>query len=234
VQYTIILKEQINGNNMAIEKQKHIFLYALFITLIVFNLGIFMGYMLESSRISKINSLSVDAELEIMDQIAQKESLSLLNLDCNSLVKENIKFGDQIFQEAMQIKKYEDANRISSDIIFQHKRFDLLRTLFWMNSIEIKQKCNSDYHNVVYLYKYNSPSLEQKSKQNFFSNLLQEIKQKEGDKIMLIPIAADNNISSVDLIVQKYNITDLPTILIDEKVKITNVNSTQEVEKYLN
>ncbi len=217
-----------------IKNQKYIFLYALIITFVVFNLGIFMGYMLESSRLDKINTLYSNAELELFDQMTQKEALGVLNLDCNTLVNENIKFGDQIFQEALQIQKYEQANRINNDIIFQHKRFDLLRTLFWMNSVKIKQNCNSNYHNVVYFYKYNSPSIAQNSKQKFFSNLLQQVKQKEGDKVMLIPIAGDNNIPSVSILMDKYNITEFPTILVDEKTKFTDIKNADEIENILN
>jgi len=216
-----------------IKNQKMIFLYALIITLVVFNLGIFMGYMLESSRLDKINILYSNAELELFDQMAQKESLGALNINCKTLVEENIKFGDKVFQEALQIQKYEEANRISGDIIFQHKRFDLLRTLFWMNSIKIKQSCNSDYHNVVYFYKYNDPSIDQESKQKFFSNLLEQIKTKEGEKVMLIPIAGDNNIPSINILINQFNITDFPTILIDEKTKLTDIKNTSELENFL-
>lgn len=189
--------------------------------------------MLESSRISKINSLYLDAETEILDQITQKNALEMLNLDCDLLVQENIKFGDRIFQEALKIQKYEKANRINNEIIFQHKRFDILRTLFWMNSLRIKEQCNSSYHNVVYFYKYNNPTIEQESKQDFFSNLLKEIKEKRGNDVMLIPIAADNDLPSVNLLVEKYDINELPTILIDENVKITEVKDIEDVEKYL-
>lgn len=213
--------------------QKKTFLYALIVTLFIFNLGIFFGYMLENSRTNDINKLYVDAEMELLDQITQKDALGTLNLSCDALVSENIKFGDRIFAEALQIQKYEDANRITSEIVLQHKRFDLLRAIFWINSIEIKQKCNSSYHNVVYLYKYNDPSIEQESKQKFFSNLLVQMKQDMGDRVMLIPIAADNNISSIDLFVKKQDITQLPTILIDENIKITDVSSIQDIEKYL-
>ena len=216
-----------------IKNQKYIFLYALIITFVVFNLGIFMGYMLESSRLDKINTLYSNAELELFDQMAQKESLNVLDIGCNTLVEENIKFGDKIFQEALQIQKYEDANRISGDIIFQHKRFDLLRTLFWMNSIKIKQNCNSDYHNVVYFYKYNNPSIEQESKQKFFSNLLEQVKQKGGDKVMLIPIAGDNDIPSINIIIDKFDITEFPTILVDEKIKLTDIKNASELENIL-
>lgn len=216
-----------------IKNQKYVFLYALILTFFVFNFGIFMGYMLESSRIDKINNMYIEAETELLDQIAQKDAMETLNLNCESLVEENVKFGDKIFEEALLIQRYEDANRINDNIIFQHKRFDLLRALFWINSIKIKQKCNPDYHNVVYFYQYNNPSLEQGSKQKFFSKLLQELKQEKGGKIMLIPIAADNDIPSINLLSQKYNIEELPSILIDENTKLTEVEKREDIEKYL-
>jgi hypothetical protein len=214
--------------------QKYFFLFALIITLLVFNLGIFMGYMLENSRVAKINQLSLDSQMELLDQMTQKNAINLLNPDCKTLIEENTKFGDKIFREAQQISKYEEANELGKEIITQHKRFDLLRALFWMNSIEIKQKCNSDYHNVIYFYQYNSPSIEQKSKQAFFSNILAEIKEAQGSNMMLIPISADNDITSINLLISKYNITEFPSVLIDEKVLITEINSSSEIEKYLN
>ncbi len=216
-----------------IKNQKYIFLYALILTFFVFNFGIFMGYLLESSRIDKINSLYIDAEMELLDQMAQRDSFEVLDLDCTSLTEENTKFGDKIFEEALLIQRYEDANRLSEEITSQHKRFDLLRTIFWINSIKIKQKCNPSYHTVVYLYKYNNPSLEEASKQRFFSNLLRDIKESNGGKMMLIPIAADNDIPSMNLLLKKYNITELPVILIDENIKIIDVKDRDDIEKYL-
>ena len=214
--------------------QKFIFLYALVASLIIFNIGIFMGYMLESSRIEEINKMYANTEMKILDQIMQGNSMAVLELNCDSLIKENINFGYEIFEEAQLIQKYEDANIMSDEIISQHKRYDLLRALFWINSVKIKDKCNSDYHTVVYFYQYNEPAIEQKARQRFLSNMLSEIKEKYGEKIMLIPISADNDIPSINLLVEKYNITELPTILVDEEFKITDADSKEDVEKYLN
>jgi hypothetical protein len=216
-----------------IKNQKYIFLYALILTILVFNFGIFMGYMLEASRIDKINTLYLETETELLDQMTQKDAMEVLDLNCDMLVKENIKFGDKIFEEALLIQKYEEANRINDNIVSQHKRFDLLRALFWTNSIKISQKCNPDYHNIVYFYKYNNPSIEQESRQKFFSNLLRELKEEKGDEIMLIPIAADNDIPSINLLVQKYGIEELPAIIIDETTKLTEIENRTSIEKYL-
>ena len=216
-----------------IKNQKYIFLYALVLTFIIFNFGIFMGYMLESSRIDKINKLYLEAEMELLDQRIQKDAMEIIDFDCDALVEENIKFADKIYEEALLIQRYENANRINKNIIFEHKRYDLLRTLFWINSMRIKEKCNSDYHNLVYFYKYNNPSIEQKSKQRFFSKLLFQIKEKFGSNVMLIPIAGDNDISSINLLLDKYKIEELPVILIDEKFLIYDLESMEDIEKYL-
>lgn len=216
-----------------IKRQKYIFLYALILTFVVFNIGIFFGYMLESSRVGKINKIFLEAEMELIDQRIQKDALETVGLNCEDLINENIKFGDRIYQEAQIIGRYEEANQFNQDIIFQHKRFDLLRTLFWMNSVRIKETCNSTYNNVVYFYQYNEPSIEKRSKQRFFSTLLGQIKEKYGGEVMLIPISGDNNISSVDLLMKRYNITELPTILINEEFKINEISSKEDVEKFL-
>jgi len=215
--------------------QKYAFLYALIITLIIFNIGIYLGYKLEAARIEKIDKFYLEAEMLLLDQRIQKEAFDIIDLDCGKTVEANIEFADKIFEEALKIKKFEDANRINNAIISEHKRYDLLRTLFWINSIKIKQKCNSKYHNLVYFYKYNDPGIEQKAKQAFFSKLLLEIKEKQGGNVMLIPIAADNDLPSIDLLMEKYNvdIRELPVILIDEKVKITEVERIEDIEKYL-
>jgi len=197
-------------------------------------MGIFMGYKLESSRINKIEDMYLESEMELLDQRIQKDMFDIVDLNCELALEENIKFADKIYEEALIIKRYEDANKINSDIRFQHRRFDILRTLFWINSIRIKEKCNSDYHNIVYFYQYNDPSIEQTSKQKFFSNLLGELKNKMGNKIMLIPIAGDNEIASINLLLEAYDVEELPTILIDENIKITNLENIEDIEKYLN
>lgn len=213
--------------------QKYIFLQALIITLVVFNVGIFLGYKLESSRVDKINNWYIESDLDVIDQKIQNDLFDFIEPDCDLITEKNIEFADKIYADALKINEYENANRISNEIVLQHKRFDLLRTIFWINSIKIKNRCNSDYHIVVYFYQYNNPSIEQKAKQKFFSNLLAEVKQEKGNSIMLIPIAGDNNLPSVDLLLEEYDIKEFPTILIDESAKISEVNDINDVLKYL-
>jgi len=216
------------------KSQKHVFWQALVLTLIVFNFGIFLGFMLENSRVGKVNELYAESELSLLDVKIQSEIYSFVNINCDDAVKENIDFANRIYEEAKILDRYETSSRLTEGIKLQHKKYDLLRTLLWLNSIKIKQKCNASYYNLVYFYQYNAPSIEQKAKQTVFSRLLGELKEKHGNNVLLIPIAADNNISSVNVLLKTYNITTLPSVLIDEKTTAEGFLSREDIEKHLN
>ena len=104
----------------------------------------------------------------------------------------------------------------------------------WINNIETSQKCKENYSTVVYLYEYNSKDLAQKARQNVWSKILYDLKQKEGSKILLIPIAADSNLTSLSSLTNKFNITKYPVVVINEKDVIYNLSSVEELVKYLN
>jgi hypothetical protein len=209
---------------------KHVFWQALIVALIIFNFGIFLGYMLESSRVGKVKSLYADSELDLLDVRIQSDLFNFWpDLNCEDAIEKNVQFADRIYEEGKILDRLENAQRVTEGIKLQHKKYDLLRTLFWINSIKIKERCQADFVNVVYFYKYNDPSVNQKAMQNVFSNVLEDLKKEAGGGIMLIPIAADNNITSVDLLLKTYDIEKFPSILIDEEVKISELISAREL-----
>jgi hypothetical protein len=72
------------------------------------------------------------------------------------------------------------------------------------------------------------------AREGVFSKLLGELKDNYGNEILLIPIAVDNNVSSVKLILNNYNISEseLPVILINEKIKIRDIQTLEDLKKY--
>ncbi|MBM3233708.1 hypothetical protein FJZ19_01300 [Candidatus Pacearchaeota archaeon] len=217
------------------ESQKHVFWTALILSIFVFAGGIFLGFLLENYRTGKLDVVLAQSELDLLDVKIQNDLYSFSDINCSNVIQENINFADRIYEEAKMLDKYEQASRLSGTIILQHKKYDLLRTLFWINAIKLKQRCNASYHNVVYIYDYNNPRLDIKAKQIVFSRILSEIKQEKGKSVMLIPIAGDNNIYSVNILMNSFNISEqeLPVILIDEKIKIKEVENKEEIKKFL-
>jgi|SRR3989338_6322353 len=215
------------------QSQKHVFWEALLITILIFGIGVFIGVVIENWRTGKINYFYQESEVKLLDIRTQNEIYALGEFECKTAVEENSVFAGRIYEEAKTLERYETAQRLTERLMLEHKKYDVLRALLWINSIKIKKQCNASYYNVVYLYEYVEPSVDTKSKQAVFSRVLSELKQKKGGKIILIPLAGDNNLSSVSLLMNRYNVTEqeLPVVLIDEKIKIAELQKVEEIEK---
>jgi hypothetical protein len=212
---------------------KHVFWQAFLAAAIIFAFGIWMGFLLENYRTSKAGIMFSKDEVDLMDIRLQSELYKNhdLEVECTSAVEENMKFGDRIYEEGKIFDQQKKANELTEDIIYQHKKLDLLRVTFWLNSIYIKNKCNSTYHNVVYFYQFKNPEMDKKAEQGVVSEVLTNLKEKYGSNVVLIPLAADNNITSITLLREYYNVTYLPTILIDEEHKIQGTTSLKDIER---
>lgn len=220
---------------VAFKSQKHAFWQALVLTVIIFGAGILFGVWLESKRQAKIENLYVKSELELFDIKIQSDIFRNINVNCTTVKEENIKFANRIYEEARILDVYEGSSRLSDALKIQHKKYDLLRAQLWINSIYARKICNLSYHNVVYLYQYNEPSLDARAKQQTISKLLRELKEEKGDKVLLIPLSGDNDITSIDILEGEYNISksELPVVLIDEKIKLTDIRMLGNMSQML-
>ena len=62
--------------------------------------------------------------------------------------------------------------------------------------------------------------------------MLLDVKGAHGGDLLLIPIAGNLNISSVDLVLEAHGIEKLPAILVDEKSVIEGLVSVEDLEAY--
>jgi hypothetical protein len=217
-----------------LENKKRVFWEALLLTVVVFFFGLLIGIAYESGKTSEINEYYEQSEVSLMDIFVMNSMLSLDLNDCNVLTVSNLEFADKIYNEAILLEKYESAGKVSEEIKVVHKRYDLLRTFLWINDIKTSEKCEKEYSTVVYLYEYSSEDLAQKAMQNVWSNILSDLKEKEGSNILLLPIAADNDLTSLNSLIAGYNLTSYPVVIINERDIIYELSSVDELDKYIN
>lgn len=216
-----------------LKSQKHVFWEALLVTILIFGLGVFLGVILENWRANKVGEVSLESDLNLLDMRAQTSILTLEDVNCEEAIRKNIEFGDKIYGDAQQLERFESSNRLTDFIVSEHKKYDLLRTQFWINSLKIKEKCGSEeFHTLVYLYDYQSEDLTQKNKQEVFANYLEEVKVDYADSVVLIPIARNMDLNSVELLTKNYDI-DQTSILVDETLLITELDELDLIEEYL-
>lgn len=216
-----------------LENKKNVFWEALLLTVIVFIFGMLVGIAFEERNLGKINKYYANSEISLMDSITFNKILDEDKTTCKSFSEANVKFANRIYEEAIQLEKYEEAGKITEDIKLAHKKYDILRTILWANSIRALEKCNSSTSVIVYLYEYESEDLAKRATQNVWSKILFDLKQEEGNKIILIPIAVDNDLISLNAMIEKLEIKRFPSIIINNKIIISDLTSKQDIQKYL-
>lgn len=215
-----------------LRSERHVFWEALIIAVFIFSLGILLGVFLENWRKGNIEALYSESELKLLDLEIQSQILGFKDFSCENAIKENIEFGDRIFEEAILLQQLEESQTLTEALTMQHKKYDLLRTLFWINSIKIKERCKNPFHTVVYLYK-NAPDIDTRAKQNAFSKTLSELKDNVGNKIVLIPIAGNMNLTSTESLMKEYNIEKLPVVIVDEKYRVYEIEELPKIESLI-
>jgi hypothetical protein len=210
---------------------KHAFWQALVFTIVIFGLGFVLGFFLETYRADQVSFDVLNSEIDLLDEQLRNRVIDNFEIDCNIAIENTFEFADSIYYEALSLEKYDEAAKFSKQLKPIHKRYDLLRTMLWTESIDLRERCDREFHTIVYLYAYDSDDLEVEAEQLYLSNILLDLKEKYEKKVLLIPIAANLELSSVDLIKNKYKIEELPAIIIDEEVILYDIESFEELEE---
>ncbi len=216
-------------------KKAHIFWQAAVVASIIFWIGIFIGIGVEKSRVEKMENFYLDSQIDFFDFELASEITYFYNLDCSIVNEKSIEFADRIYAEALKLEKYDDSNKIDKEALSLHRKYDLLRTMLWKKIIESKKNCQNFSNTIIYFYKYVNPPLNTKALQNTMSNSLLDLKMKYNKKIILIPIAIDTNIESLNSLREVYGLEDkYPMIFVNEKFQITDLEGMENIEEYLN
>lgn len=215
-------------------KNKYVFLEALIITIFIFWMGILLGVSYEGGKLKTISQYYDKSELFLMDIMALKDSLEL-NDDCSNLVELTLNFADEIYEEALILEKYESSEKLQDEFRLAHSKYDLLRTLLWINSVKVSELCSKhNFSYVIYLYNLNPEDLVERAKNTVWSKILFDLKINVGSRIVLIPIAVNNNISSLNFMVSQFNITKYPVVIIDNKFVLNELDNSENLLSYLN
>lgn len=200
--------------------------------LLVFLIGIMIGVWLDNYRLSDIRSSISEADINWNDARLLNRQFEILGKDyCDLALKQNIIYNDRIYSEGREIEKKLDSNVFTPDIEQEWRRYNLLQVQFWLNSMELKEKCGFDYHNVVYLSRKKETNTNEEINNRVQSSIMLNLKEICGNKIMLIPLTTDLNLLVINSIKEQYNITNYPAMIIDEKVVFQDLTSLEKLNE---
>lgn len=211
-----------------------VYLKPAIITLFIFLIGVMIGIAIDNYRLSSARKSISESEIRWNDARLLNLHLEKLGKDyCNLSLEENLAYNDEIYQYGRKIEKTIDAMRFTPEIEQEWRRYVLLQTQFWFNSIELKEKCEFDYHNVVHISRKKNLTTDEEINNKLQNSILIDLKEKCGRKMMLVPLTADVDLMVIDSIIKRFNITQYPAIIIDEKFVLQGLTTMGELEKYV-
>jgi len=212
----------------------NIYFKTLLLTVFVFILGAIFGIWIDNYRLAEVRTVISQIDVSSNDARLLNLYFGRLGLlggeNCQLALDQNLIYNNKIYEEGLGIERAIEANKFTPELENEKQRYVLLQVQFWFNSIDLKAKCKFDYSNVVHLYEEKDISNEETAENELQSSILLELKQKCGNKIMLIPLETDLNLTVVDTITKQYNITKYPAIIINEETIFQGVTPLADLE----
>jgi hypothetical protein len=219
---------------MTSQNKVSIFLESIILTLLVLIIGFALGFYVESYRTNKIVDSYTNYEVEALDLKLQNYYYQIMDRSsCEEAISQNFIFADELYTTGLELEKFEESSQLSNDLEREKKRYVLLKTELWLNSILLKEKCDEPFDTVVYVYSGDPSNTGLVAEQKIISNVLKSVKENKGNEIVLLPIAGDLNLGAVDLQMKIYNINNYPSILINEEILLEGFHTVEEIESYL-
>ncbi|MAG38258.1 hypothetical protein CMI45_02645 [Candidatus Pacearchaeota archaeon] len=212
------------------KSSKKAFWHALVFTVVVFGVGLILGFFLEIRESDTIFTRLINSEINILDEELRTRIIEDFEVDCKTAKDSLFNFADKIYEDAQDLEQVDKDGRLKGLSVL-HKRYDALRTLLWLESRELSSKCEEEFHVITYLYEYNSDDVDVQGQQVFYSKMLFDLKLEKPDEIVLIPIAVDTGLDSVKLVSEVNNIFKYPVIIVDNDIKIYDIITLDELRE---
>lgn len=209
------------------------FFRAALLTTVIFLIGIFVGMWLDTLRLGDVQTMLQDITDDWND--ARMQSLYYQVFEetpgfCEASIEANLEFNERIYEEGVKIERYEAVNKFTPELLAEKKRYALLQLQFWINSINLRDNCDTNYTTLVYLHSKNeSFAIDQKLQ----SAVLLDAKERCGSDLMLIPLPADIGIETIELIKSNFDIDDFPAVIINETVALEGLQSESDLAPYV-
>jgi len=199
------------------------------ITVLIFGLGLVLGILLDDYRYKVVEDVNMEQEIKYLS--LQSQYLYLNSFDsynnCPVLSGALKNTVEDLSNSLSQVVASEEGKKISDarkNLIMRRYLLDNLR--YWLLAKESKDKCNLDIVPILYFYSSDCSSCPNQG------TILTYFKKLFGEQVLVFPINLDfrNQETMVDIVLEQFNITKYPTIVIDNK-KYEGVVMKEQLQK---
>lgn len=195
----------------------NIYVKAFFLSLGIFLIGLFVGINIENfirsdlvARASDIESSIQEIELEMLYFQGLNASYS-----CDFLNEIVRKTNNNLDSLSEKLANYPESNVLfgSSEVKAIKRKYTFLLIKDWLLQERIKVNCGTKSVSVLYFYK-----TENCDDCIIQGNILSSLKNSFKEKLMIFPLDVKVQLSMIEILMNRFNITSTPSLVIEEKV----------------
>jgi len=209
-----------------------LYFIAAVLTAVVFSTGIFIGWLLDSNRVTNVQSQIDDLAVNFQNLDLENSIYQIFSNEtfvCSIYTTKAESLSKQTDQLAEELNSFKEMNQFQlTKLDFFKKRYTLMNLGFWLQLVNLKKNC--DYNSTTILYFYTTKPCDDCAAQGI---VLDKLKRESPEKIMIFAIDSDLDLGVVNLLKTRYNITKVPTLVINEKNKIEGFVSQNKIEEFL-
>lgn len=188
------------------------YLITLMITAIIFISGIYFGSFLNKMKVSELQNMVSDLEEKRTEQELNLLLANYLpNRSCDIMNYEAEEMIPQINELARKVTFYEETKKFEEKDYEETKRNYMINLIkYWLYLENLKTNCDLNITTLIYFYSNRNCELCKDQ-----GIILDYMKNKHKNDLMIFALDTDVNLNSIKMIMRSYNITKLPSIVID-------------------
>ena len=179
------------------------------ILIFTFVLGVIVGFYTTRSRISELEAMYSELELNLRNFELQYLYTTTFNrsLSCSFLNLELTNILEDVDEFLRLLSTHQDGG---SDVADIEKKYMVLVVQHWLMTERIKKDCGRDIESVLY---FHTPERDP-----LVGHCLSEIRSSS-ENFLVFPLRLDLDVSIVNALKEVYNITKIPTVIINNSIR---------------
>ena len=207
----------------------NIYIAAAVITILVFSLGIGVGYIINNEKYDMIISDFENLQIQQNDMEVESMLINSLGADtCKNLRYEIEKTATQSTSIGEKLSYYDSEIMKNPDFIILKKNYIISLIKFWSYWELFKKNCNSSVNTVLYFY-----SIKDCGDCQAQGFVLTFLKERHPNDIMVFALDKDEDLYSLKLLKETYNVTKAPTLVINNQ-KYEGLKDINELKSLMN
>ena len=220
------------GENKMGKVRLHIYLKAALLTFLVFISGVVIGWYLDETRVSFVKSKIDELEISFSNLALEEEFYRSIATNKNTICNIYISKANDLALQAGKLGSYLESFREISkfslhNIEILKDKYFILNLKLWLYMRKLREDCNYNTTTILFFY----TSMERCEDCAAQGIVLDQLKKSDPEKYMIFAIDVDSKLGIVNTLKVYFNVTKVPTLIINEKQKIEGFISRQELEK---